>query len=127
MQRSAMFADLPFSWDLRQPRWDQSDSIISDVQKLGWDTQPASQHTSRPYWSRMIGFSFVSHIFFRTVVFPALARPKMSILNRGNFSLISTLPEELGKAWAWALVDMMMMIDKIDCLGVLMQMGPCLR
>src|SRR3984957_3171045 len=112
MQRGEMFADSPFSWDLRQPRWDQSDSIISDVQKLGWDTQPASQHTSRPDWSRMIGFSFVSHIFFRTVVFPALARPKMSILNRGNFVLISTLSEELGKAWGWALMDMMM-IDEM--------------
>src|ERR1700722_5780412 len=112
MQRGAMFAGSPFWWDLRQPCWDQSDSIIIDVQKLGWDTQLASQHTSRPDWSRMTGFSFVSHIFFRTVVFPALARPKMSILNRGNSFLIS---EEPSKAWGWALVDMMM-IDKIDCL-----------
>ena len=86
--------------------------MISDVQRLGLDAQPASNHTLRPYWLRIIGFSFVSHIFFRTVVFPALARPKMSILNRGNSFLIS---EEPSKAWGWALVDMMM-IDKIDCL-----------
>src|ERR1700722_2587516 len=90
--------------------------IASLVMCKSWDdTQPASQHTSLPRQSRIIGLSFVSHIFFRTVVFPALARPKMSILNRGNFFLISTLSEELSKAWGWALVDMMM-IDKIDCL-----------
>src|SRR5271170_1331374 len=98
MQHGAMFADSPFLWDLCPPRWDQSDRIISDVQKLGWDTQLALQHTSLPRQSRMIGLSFVSHIFFRIVVFPALARPKMSILNRGNSFLISTLSEELGKA-----------------------------
>src|SRR3984957_12085895 len=115
MQRGAMFADSPFSWDLRQPCWDQSDNMISDMQKLGWDTQPASQHTFLPRQSRIIGLSFVSHIFFRTVVFPALARPKMSTLNRGSLSLISTLSEELGKAWRWVSVDMMM-TDRIDCL-----------
>jgi hypothetical protein len=115
MQRGAMFANSLFSWDLRLPRWDKADTMISDVQRLGLEAQPASNHTSRPEWSRIIGFSFVSHIFFRTVVFPALARPKMSILNRGNFSLRSTLSEELGKAWGWASVDMVM-INKIECL-----------
>jgi hypothetical protein len=39
MECGAMFADSPFLWDLHQCCWDQSDSMISDVQRLGSDAQ----------------------------------------------------------------------------------------